>query len=136
MTTIYFSPVQGYGRRVLSLSLAGDALTIAWRDGKEGHTQTVDFSVVPEGAELPAAAVSYRDAPAWWLQGVVTRIDGALHICIVLPHGEDAPEAARFPSPVVAATGDVTLPECDGPPTTGPKATSRELPDPFDPNLP
>lgn len=87
--------------RQLTLYAQGDALTI--------NGQTYDFSPLPEGATLPRAAVECE-----WLASDIERIDGALHLTLILPHGPNAPEVTRFPAPI-AVTGDgpVALPPYD-----------------------
>jgi hypothetical protein len=68
---------------------------------KSGDTLTIngtayDFSVVPDGATLPQDAVDCA-----WLASDVERIGGILHLTLILPHGADAPYAARFPTPLL-----------------------------------
>tara|TARA_R110000868_G_scaffold211336_1_gene461407 strand:- start:164 stop:448 length:285 start_codon:yes stop_codon:yes gene_type:complete len=58
----------------LEVSKSGDTLTF--------NGVTYDFSVVPEGALLPRDAV---DCP--WLASDVERIDGVLHLSLIVPHG-------------------------------------------------
>ena len=79
-------------------SRAGDILTI---DG-----EAFDFTNLPDGATLPASAISSD-----MVVGDVSRIDGVLHLTLILPHGTNAPEATRFPEPLtLAGNGLVTLP--------------------------
>lgn len=76
-----------------------DALTI---NGKK-----YDFSVVPNGALLPKDAV---DCP--WLAADVERIEGILHLTLILPISADASEAARFPAPIIdPADGPLEFPK-------------------------
>ena len=83
----------------LQVSKSGDTLTI---NGVE-----YDFSVVPDGATLPQDAVDCE-----WLASDVERIDGVLHLTLILPHGAGASYAARFPSPLVDPTdGLLELPQ-------------------------
>lgn len=78
---------------------------------KQGETVIIngcsfDFSVIPEGATLPSSAVDCE-----WITGDVERINGALHITLLLPHGPEASEAARFPQTIInPADGPVELP--------------------------
>lgn len=68
-----------------------------------------DFGPLPEGAELPAEAIGSD-----WFTGTVQRIGGALHLTLILPHGANAPEATRFPVPLVLTDdGPVVLPAFD-----------------------
>ncbi|QUS36082.1 hypothetical protein [Falsirhodobacter algicola] len=81
-------------RRDASLELVrtGDILTV--------NGTPYDFTPLPDGASLPAEAVSGD-----WLAGPVERIEGDLHLCVILPHG---PEGG--PSHLITLT-----PEGDGP---------------------
>ena len=65
----------------------GDKLTI---NGTE-----YDFSQVPDGATLPSDAIDCD-----YIVGDVDRIDGVLHITLLLPLKVDASEIARFPEPI------------------------------------
>ena len=82
----------------LTLTRTGDALTI--------NGTNYDFTDLPEGATLPPDAVDCD-----WLASDVTRIDGALHLTLILPHGPNAPQETRFPAPIIdPPDGPVTLP--------------------------
>ena len=82
----------------LQVSKSGDTLAI---NGVE-----YDFSVVSDGATLPKDAVDCA-----WLASDVERIDGVLHLTLILPHGVDASYAARFPTPLLdPADGLLELP--------------------------
>ena len=84
---------------VLILSKSGDALTV--------NGTVYDFSPLPDGATLPREAIDCE-----WICGDVSRINGELVIPVLLPHGPDASEAARFPEPLtVTIDGEVVLPE-------------------------
>lgn len=68
-----------------------------------------DFSPLPEGATLPQSAV---DCP--WLASDVERINGEIHLTLLLPHGANAPESTRFPAPITVTTdGPIDLPIYD-----------------------
>ena len=83
----------------LTLSKSGDALTV--------NGTVYDFSPLPDGATLPREAIDCE-----WICGNVERVNGELEIPILLPHGPDASEAARFPEPMaVTIDGEVVLPE-------------------------
>jgi hypothetical protein len=79
---------------------------------KSGDTLTIngtayDFSVVPDGATLPKDAVDCS-----WLASDVERIDGTLHLTLLLPNSATASEAARFPAPIInPADGALELPQ-------------------------
>lgn len=74
----------------------GDALII---DG-----EVFDFAPLPEGAELPRAAI---DCPHF--AGPVRREGGRLHLGLLLAHGAGAPQATLFPEPLDLG-GDDPLP--------------------------
>ena len=77
----------------------GDCLTI--------NGEVFDFSVIPEGAVLPASAVACE-----WIIGEVKRNDGELELTLILPHCATASEAARFPEPTInQKDGTVRLPK-------------------------
>ena len=93
---IAFSPVRR--NETLTLHRAGDVLTI--------NGEAFDFGPLPDGATLPREAIDSD-----WFAGPVERIDGLLHLTLVLPHGPHAPEATRYPAPVVlTGDGPVALP--------------------------
>ena len=84
---------------VLILSKSGDALTV--------NGTVYDFSPLPDGATLPREAIDCE-----WICGDVSRINGELVIPVLLPHGPNASESARFPEPLtVTSDGQVVLPE-------------------------
>lgn len=85
--------------KTLSLSVNSDILTLNGED--------LDFSVIPDGATLPASAIDCE-----YIIGDVERIDGVLHITVLLPLGADASEAARFPEPIIdPEDGPLELPQ-------------------------
>lgn len=81
----------------LAASVAGDVLTI--------NGEAFDFSGVGEGDILPADAISTS-----LIVHDVTRVAGELQITLILPHGADASEAARFPLPVTVTNGQIEVP--------------------------
>lgn len=93
---LIFSPIRS--DETLDLSVKGDILLI---NGEE-----LDLSVVPEGAVVPMGAVDNR-----FIIGQIFRQDGELHVELMLPHGPQASDAARFPEPITISEGDVELPE-------------------------
>lgn len=93
---LFFSPQRRDD--ALTISKSGDALTV--------NGVTYDFTPLPDGATLPREAVDCE-----WICGNVERVNGELIIPILLPHGPDASEAARFPEPMtVTSNGQVVLP--------------------------
>ncbi|MDG1129692.1 MAG: hypothetical protein P8N68_11355 [Paracoccaceae bacterium] len=69
--------------------------------------EAFDFAPLQEGDVLPSDAIA-SDLFA----GSVSRLDGALHLVLVLPFGATAFEDARFPLPLEGvAYGVVLLPE-------------------------
>lgn len=83
---ISFSPQRR--QDVLTVVKSGDILTI---DGA-----VFDFSLLPDGATIPAEAI-----PSEWFVGPVERIDGVLHLTLVLPHGPEPSESVAFPSSLI-----------------------------------
>lgn len=74
-----------------------DTLTVS----KSGETLAIngtayDFSVIPEGATLPASAVDCE-----YITGNVERINGVLQISLILPHGPNPSQAVAFPAPLI-----------------------------------
>ena len=74
-----------------------DTLTVS----KQGDTLTVngiayDFSVIPDGATLPASAVDCE-----FITGNIERINGVLHISLILPHGPNPSQEVAFPAPII-----------------------------------
>ena len=94
---ITFSPQRSDD--ILTITKHGDTLTI--------NGTAYDFSVIPEGATLPKDATDCA-----WLASDVERINGVLHLTLLLPHGKDASHAARFPQPIInPADGVLELPQ-------------------------
>lgn len=82
----------------LTLSKKGDVLTINGED--------FDFSIIPDGATLPAVGVKSD-----FIAGDVTRLNGTLTVPIILPIWPNSTEAALFPADIKAnADGKITLP--------------------------
>ncbi|MDQ1183592.1 hypothetical protein [Agrobacterium larrymoorei] len=55
----------------------------------------LNFGPLPEGG-----TIKLSDIPGGWICDDVRRINGDLHICLVLPHGSDPAECVAFPSPL------------------------------------
>lgn len=82
----------------LTLSKAGETLII--------NGTPFDLSAIPEGATLPLDAVNCS-----WLASDIERINGCLHLALILPHGSNAPQEALFPSTItVEEDGPIALP--------------------------
>lgn len=82
----------------LSLFLNGDVLTI--------NGIAYDFGPLAEGGTLPRAAIG---CPL--LASDVIREGDNITLTLIMPHGSDAPEAARFPQPItVTQSGPILLP--------------------------
>ena len=83
----------------LAVTKQGDILTI--------NGTTYDFSQLPDGGTLPADAVDCE-----FVIGSVDRVNGELELTLLLPHGPNASEAARFPEHIIdPADGEVELPK-------------------------
>lgn len=83
----------------ITVSKLGDILTINGVD--------YDFSVIPDGATLPASAVDCE-----FISGDIERIGGVLHLAITLPHGSNPSQAVAFPAPLInPADGVLELPQ-------------------------
>ena len=79
---------------------------------KSGETITIngesfDLSAIPEGATLPADAISSE-----FFSGPVERVGGVLHLTLMLPHGADPVEAVAFPVDIIdPPDGEIELPK-------------------------
>ncbi|QXI45526.1 tail fiber assembly protein [Pseudomonas wayambapalatensis] len=66
----------------------------------------LDFARLPDGATLPAEAVS-----GGCVMDPIERVEGKLIVTLRLPHAADAPESARFPADILdPAEGQIQLP--------------------------
>lgn len=82
----------------LQLSKAADVLTV--------NGLSFDFSPLPDGATLPECAID-----SVWFQGDVERIDGALHIKLLLPHAANPPDRVLYPELIeVLKDGPIDVP--------------------------
>ena len=87
----------------LTVSRHGDVLTI--------NGDPVNLSAIPDGATLPAGAINNP-----WIVGPVERIDGVLHVTLILPHGPNPSQAVAYPEPItLAGNGPVTVPNDPAP---------------------
>lgn len=65
-----------------------------------------NFGPLAEGDTIPAGEV-----PCEWIAGPVERIDGEIHLTLILPHGPNPSQAVAFPEPIhVTQDGPITLP--------------------------
>lgn len=65
-----------------------------------------NFNPLDEGDVLPAGVV-----PCDWILGQVERIDGEIHLTVILPHGPNPSGAVAFPESItVTKDGPVALP--------------------------
>lgn len=94
---ITFSPQ----RRDDTLSLektAGDRLRI--------NGALFNFNPLNDGDVIPAGAI-----PCEWIVGPVEKLDGEVHLAVILPHGPNPSPAVAFPEPVaVTADGPIEVP--------------------------
>jgi hypothetical protein len=87
----------------VAVSKAGDLLTI--------NGEQFDFTGLPDGATIPAGEV-----PCQWIVGPVERIDGDLHLTLLLPHGPSPSQAVAFPTDIVdPVDGEIALPHEEEP---------------------
>lgn len=93
---IKLSPVRSDAQ--LCVTRLGDMLTI--------NNIALDFARLPDGATLPAEAVS-----GGCVMDPIERVEGKLIVTLRLPHAADAPESARFPADILdPAEGQIQLP--------------------------
>jgi len=82
----------------LTLHRAGDILTV--------NGTAHDFATIEEGTALPQDEV-----PCDWLVSDVARIDGIVHLTLILPHGAHPPQETLFPAAIrVTEDGPIPLP--------------------------
>lgn len=81
---------------------------VKYGDALEVNAVLLDFSQLPDGASLPAAAVGNE-----FVVAPIERINGELVVTLMLPHAADASEATRFPVDLHPADGQVRLPGLD-----------------------
>lgn len=63
-----------------------------------------NFGPLPDGGTIP-------EVPCEWIVGPVERIDGEIHLTLILPHGPNPSEAVAFPEPThVTQDGPISLP--------------------------
>lgn len=103
---IKLSPVANLstGWDPLSVSKYGNVLTI--------NGGTFDLSAIPIGSTLPDANEA---TGCEYFTGDIERDDnGDYFISLLLPHGDNASEEARFPAPIIVdEDGTVSLPDVE-----------------------
>lgn len=85
-----------------------DELTVI-RDGDKLRINGDLFSFIslPDGATIPAGNI-----PCEWITGPVHRIDGEIHLTLILPHGPKPTPEQAFPTPIInPANGVIALPQ-------------------------
>ena len=92
MFRISYSPQ--YGTQDITISKQGEVLTL--------NGETFDFSALEEGAEI--------DTECRHIVGTVKRLNGNIHITILLPHGVNSYFAPTEPQEVMV-DGDIALPD-------------------------
>lgn len=101
--TIYIKLAPIVSRDRISVSTEGDTITI--------NNGSYDLSVIPDGATLPNAQEA---TGCEYFVGDIERIDGELHITLLLPIAEKAGQEACFPAPIaVEQDGVVELPNVE-----------------------
>lgn len=92
---VSFSPQRRDDALVASKS--GDILTI--------NDESFDFSGLPDGATIPKV-------PCEFISGPVERIDGEIHLTLILPHGRNPSQAVAFPESItVSEDGPINTPQ-------------------------
>lgn len=63
-----------------------------------------NFGPLPDGATIP-------EVPCDWIVGPAERINGEVHLTLILPHGPNPSEEVAFPEPIhVTQDGPVAVP--------------------------
>lgn len=82
----------------LEIIKQGDVLTI--------NGEVFDFTDLPDGGTLPREAVDCE-----WLSSAVERIEGDIHLTLLLPHGPNPSQDVAFPETLLnPANGTVQVP--------------------------
>lgn len=65
-----------------------------------------NFGPLNEGDIIPA-----EGTPCEWIGGPVERVDGEIHLTIILPHGPNPSQGVAFPEPIQAnVIGPIAIP--------------------------
>lgn len=63
-----------------------------------------NFEPLPDGGTIP-------EVPSEWIVGSVHRVDGEIHLTLILPHGPNPSQAVTFPQPItVTEDGPIVVP--------------------------
>lgn len=93
---ISFSPQRRDDK--LTLEKSGDRVRV--------NGDLLNFGPLADGDTIPAGVI-----PCYWIAGPVTRIDGEIHMELILPHGPNPSHAVAFPEPIyVTEDGDIEIP--------------------------
>lgn len=84
---ISFTPVFSDGPERLVLEKTGDRLRI--------NGELFNFNTLPDGGTIPDGIV-----PCGYIVGPVERIDGEIHISLLLPHNMQPSHSQAFPLPM------------------------------------
>lgn len=85
-----------------------DALTVEKSSGDRLRVngELFNFNPLNDGDVIPAGVV-----PCEWLLGPVERVDGEIHLTLILPHGPNPSHAVAFPEPItVTEDGLIDVP--------------------------
>jgi hypothetical protein len=82
----------------LTLEKTGDRLRI--------NGALFNFSPLADGDTVPAGEV-----PCEWIVGPIERVDGEIHLTLILPHGPIPSQAVAFPEPItITEDGPIAVP--------------------------
>lgn len=94
---ISFSPQRRDGSLVLE-KLSDNRLRI--------NGDLFNFNPMQDGDSIPAGAV-----PCDWIVGPVERVDGEIHVTLILPHGQSPSPGVAFPATMhVVVNGPIVVP--------------------------
>ncbi len=74
-----------------------DTLTLEKTNGDRLRIngELFNFNTLNDGDVISAGSI-----PCEWIIGDVTRVDGEVHVTLILPHGPNPTHAQAFPSPI------------------------------------
>jgi hypothetical protein len=95
---IEFSPIAMVGETLTLEKVSGDRIRI--------NGDLFNFDPMNDGDTIPMGAV-----PSPWINGPVKRINGEIHLPLLLPHGSRPEPAQAFPEPItVTEDGPIDIP--------------------------